>query len=223
MLARLSLCFALLFSFQHGAHGKRHIHAPQPAIELPPCGELSGGTQVTDCYDPPVLRPHPPAEPVADVRHNPESGTHPPADPVAAVATQSGAHAQQWPEPLPPCNFPGGIPGWDCLDPPKTPFPPCDFHHQRAGIDCWWPVSPPPSKTTPLTSMSPTTSRTGVQSGSTDHSQQWPEPLPPCNFPGAIPGWDCFDPPKTPLPPCDFHHQRSGIDCWPHGHPPAHP
>ncbi|KAG0575503.1 hypothetical protein KC19_5G008500 [Ceratodon purpureus] len=44
--------------------------------------------------------------------------------------------------------------------------------------------------------------------------------LPLCNFPGAMPGLDCFDPPKLAnLPPCEFRHQRVGIDCWPKSSP----
>ena len=234
---KLSLCVVLLLWFCHGAHGARMLISArvQAVHELPPCKDVPGGIQNWDCYDPPSTPlppcdfkhqnpgldcsadPHPAATDVAHVSQIAAS-----ADPVAASDTQSShahGHAQQWPE-LPPCNFPGAIPGWDCFDPPTTPLPPCDFKHQRVGFDCW-PKSPPASKATKLTDDAASGGAfTSTQSG----AQRVQGMLPPCNFPGAIPGWDCFDPPQVPLPPCDFKHQRAGFDCWPREPPaPAHP
>lgn len=100
---------------------------------------------------------------------------------------------------LPPCSqVPGGIPGWDCYDPPTHPLPPCDFKHQRIGFDCsGWPPA----------------SRSESQ-GAGRHVQG--ELLLPCRqVPGGIPGWDCYDPPTPGLPPCNFEHQRIGFACWP--------
>ncbi|KAG0619510.1 hypothetical protein M758_4G144500 [Ceratodon purpureus] len=120
---------------------------------------------------------------------------------------------------LPPCkDVPGGIPNWDCYDPPLNPLPPCDFKHQNPGIDCSTdsqnPRPPPaPKAKAVLTSH--------ISAASTDHDTQISDgrvhvqgELPPSkDVPGGIPNWDCYDPPRTPLPPCDFKHQNPGIDC----------
>ncbi|KAG0619992.1 hypothetical protein M758_4G180100 [Ceratodon purpureus] len=125
---------------------------------------------------------------------------------------------------LPPCeDVPGGIPGWDCFDPPTHDLPPCDYKHQRPGIDCW-PKAPPAAEVmTPVRGI--TYSAAGGASTHDEYAQVVAAArsgghhivegeLPPCkDVPGGIPNWDCYDPPSTPLPPCDYEHQNPGIDC----------
>ncbi|KAG0619786.1 hypothetical protein M758_4G165200 [Ceratodon purpureus] len=120
---------------------------------------------------------------------------------------------------LPPCkDVPGGIPNWDCYDPPQTPLPPCDYKHQNPGIDCSTDSQKP--RPPPAGSKAKAKTVTHISAASTDDVQvgggqvHVQGELPPCkDVPGGIPNWDCYDPPQTPLPPCDYKHQNPGIDC----------
>ncbi|KAG0584725.1 hypothetical protein KC19_3G230500 [Ceratodon purpureus] len=225
MFVRLSLCVLLLFSFSPVTHGARMLSARVQA-ELPPCGDVPGGIPGWDCFDPPThdlppcdykhQRPGidcwpktPPAAEVTPVRgitYSAAGGASTHDDAQVVAAARSGGHHVEGQ--LPPCkDVPGGIPNWNCYDPPSTPLPPCDYEHQNPGIDC----RPPAFKAKAVTDISAASQMiAAAQSG--DHHVEGE--LPPCkDVPGGIQNWDCYDPPSTPLPPCDYEHQNPGIDC----------
>ncbi|KAG0580552.1 hypothetical protein KC19_4G181700 [Ceratodon purpureus] len=163
MFARLSLCALLFFSPSYGANGAP-ILRPRVQAELPPCEDVPGGIQNWDCYDPPLTAfppcdfkhqnpgidcstdtqkpwPSPASEEKAltDISPADFASTHY----IQSTSTPSGS-AHHFQGMLPSCkdNW-GGIPGWDCFDPPTTLLPLCDFKHQRAGFDCWPRDDPP--------------------------------------------------------------------------------
>jgi hypothetical protein len=224
MLPRLGLCVLLLLSVWHGAHGARVLRAGIQG-QLPPCKDVPGGIPNWDCFDPPST----PLPPCDFKHHSPgidcnTDGQKPPSPKAKlAVTILSGAggasthHGIQGQ--LPPCkDVPGGIPNWDCFDPPRTPLPPCDFKHHSPGIDCNTDGQKPPSPKAKLA----VTILSGAGGASTHYGIQGQ--LPPCkDVPGGIPNWDCFDPPSTPLPPCDFKHHSPGIDCNTDGQKPPSP